>query len=530
MGFFRRFFGGDEPEGTSGGDGDAVDAMLREFVESPNGSAKAQRLRSALIAMGPDILPQIGAVQATTGDAATRHALAEIINTIHGNASTTAAPPSKAATPAATPPETTPAPAPKVTTAPPAPATPSAPPKPQPSGPMQPVKIPTVFRDNSSAEPSTSPPHIETKVKQLLTGYTFSIGNKSLAMLDRFGTSEEIAAGDRAAKANNAIKSDIVKLGPQAVPALTDVEANPIRSSEKNLAKTLIEDIRKAHRPDVGQRGEITLPREDTITVLNALGLDDSGKRGRNINSRAAKAKVEADLPRYFPVMIAARAEIERFDDRQKLETYIEAQSTDAVGPILLGLLEAESGKMRRLAISEIGTREMRDMIPQLVDIVKNDPSDAIRASAIGALGRIGADPADVYDVIAAHVTSEDSLLRSSTLVAIGKLGDPRALNVLLDHLDDEVLDSHHARYGVYFALVGFTDDPRAQEAVTDGMKNVKNHSGIIRGLLANARPNTWALDKARSLYHDEPKHIQDAVKRALKFYPAVESLVTSPS
>jgi HEAT repeat protein len=89
---------------------------------------------------------------------------------------------------------------------------------------------------------------------------------------------------------------------------------------------------------------------------------------------------------------------------------------------------------VREVAVRELGNFKGDVSLPSRLDkIVSADPAYRVRAEALGALARIQAP--DAFDTLAAAVKSDspDDTLRDAALRAFGRLGDVRAVPILVE-------------------------------------------------------------------------------------------------
>ncbi len=105
------------------------------------------------------------------------------------------------------------------------------------------------------------------------------------------------------------------------------------------------------------------------------------------------------------------------------------------------------------------------DMLPQLISALSDEDTD-VRQNAIIALGNLG-DPRAVEPLISA-LSDEDTDVRQNAIIALGKLGDSRAVEPLIAALKDA---DPFMRSRAAFAL-GEIEDSRAIEPLIDALKD----------------------------------------------------------
>ena len=89
---------------------------------------------------------------------------------------------------------------------------------------------------------------------------------------------------------------------------------------------------------------------------------------------------------------------------------------------------------VRDRAVRELGTFKGDESLPDtLTRIAASDPAYGVRASALGALAAIHAP--DAFEMLAAAVksSSPDDIVRQAALRSLGRLGDERAVSILME-------------------------------------------------------------------------------------------------
>jgi aminopeptidase N len=100
----------------------------------------------------------------------------------------------------------------------------------------------------------------------------------------------------------------------------------------------------------------------------------------------------------------------------------------------VLAAVSDEKPWVRSFAVEQLGHfKQDRSLAPKLLDIAANDKAYRVRAAALDSLAAIQAP--DAYDILVAAVKSDspDDTLRNAGLEGLGKLGDDRAVPLLLE-------------------------------------------------------------------------------------------------
>jgi len=138
------------------------------------------------------------------------------------------------------------------------------------------------------------------------------------------------------------------------------------------------------------------------------------------------------------------------------------------------------------------------------------DEDDLVRADAASALGYIG-DPRAV-DPLIESLKDEDKWVRSSAALALGYIGDPRAVDPLIESLKDEY---KWVRADAASAL-GYIGDPRAFdpliESLKDGDEWLRSSAASALGYIGDPR----AVDPLIESLKDEDKWVRSSAASAL--------------
>ena len=146
--------------------------------------------------------------------------------------------------------------------------------------------------------------------------------------------------------------------------------------------------------------------------------------------------------------------------------------------------LKSPSIQMRRLAAQRMGEIGSAEAVEPLLEALKNDPIDDIRAEAAKALGRIGS-PEAVEPLIAVLKApeAENWSVHHAAVLALGAIGDARAVDAVAAKLS-----SHEPSVRLAAATALSQLGPRALEALTQAIGDLR-HPGwdaAVRGLAAS--------------------------------------------
>ncbi len=137
-----------------------------------------------------------------------------------------------------------------------------------------------------------------------------------------------------------------------------------------------------------------------------------------------------------------------------------------AAAPALRRLLSSSDDHIRGAAARATGLLQDVEVVPLLEQMLKGDPDGTARGRAATALGRIG-DPRVVDSLIQAldPKFEKDGTTRGRAATALGKIGDPRAVDALIRTLDPDFEKNGIIRGSAATAL-GQIGDPRAAAAL----------------------------------------------------------------
>lgn len=142
---------------------------------------------------------------------------------------------------------------------------------------------------------------------------------------------------------------------------------------------------------------------------------------------RAARRRVwQANLDGDIGTLIAALTDP---DARTWAARYLGSVGNSDAIPPLIRLLAARDFQTRATAAQALGKLRAAEAVPALVECIDRGPEDVMRAWAIDALGNIGSK--DAVPKLIEVLDSPELRLRGVAAIALGKIGDPRAVEAL---------------------------------------------------------------------------------------------------
>ena len=103
--------------------------------------------------------------------------------------------------------------------------------------------------------------------------------------------------------------------------------------------------------------------------------------------------------------------------------------------PLLIGLLQDPSGKVRTISALHLSILNAKEAAPQVAELIAREPAPRLRGIAVFVLGNLGR-PEDFETLISALQDPEPEV-RDFACAALGRLGDSRAFEYLLGALKD---------------------------------------------------------------------------------------------
>mgnify|MGYP001247286718 FL=1 len=155
--------------------------------------------------------------------------------------------------------------------------------------------------------------------------------------------------------------------------------------------------------------------------------------RSPRVRAQAARTVGQIGDPRAArPLLEALRLEGVHAGDAAEALAGLGHGATDA----LLWALHEGSPRARTVAAHLAGTGGVRAAAPLLVDLVERNPAPTVAATAVTALGLVGRS-SDIGAIAGATVRYHPPQLRRAAAEALGELGDPLGVAVLVRLLAD---------------------------------------------------------------------------------------------
>jgi hypothetical protein len=211
--------------------------------------------------------------------------------------------------------------------------------------------------------------------------------------------------------------------------------------------------------------------------------------------------------------------------------------------------LKSSNIVIKREAIRKIGTLEIKEAVPVLINLLKED-SEEISADIIEALGKIG-DNAAVKPLIA-MLNKDNALIRVKAIEALGRIGDRKAVPALSSILEQKDSKSESDVLTAIWALGNIGDrsaEPTLNSLLGDNNKYVRYNVEQALKKIHNTPTKTAETDPARkdghtamfsvqigsfsfSLFRRDDKSIQYNAEQPLKETPPTppgETIETIP-
>ncbi len=173
----------------------------------------------------------------------------------------------------------------------------------------------------------------------------------------------------------------------------------------------------------------------------------------------------------------------------------------DIVIPYLVKNLKSDDVDVRILSLNTLGLVNAKEAIDPIKEML-NDEDQNVREAAIEALGRLKAEK-EVELLTELMEKEEDEWAKIPYIVALGEIGDPRPIPVLLQYLDDEILSypSIEALGKIgdergFLPVLRFlkSDDEDAVELAIEALISIYEISSKVLEL----EGNKWILDVLR--------------------------------
>ncbi len=166
--------------------------------------------------------------------------------------------------------------------------------------------------------------------------------------------------------------------------------------------------------------------------------------------------------------------------------TLLENLEDGRISEAILGMLDDMDSEEKSLAVRGFNV-DSPEVVKVLVDLVKNDPE--ARSNAVEALGNTRTKDEEAFQVLLDILednymegfrSGERDLMMSRAILALGKIGNKRAVEPLL-----KILENDPIRYLEAAIALGELGDKRALNPLKKRMKEKKNKAYIMKDLNA---------------------------------------------
>jgi HEAT repeat protein len=174
----------------------------------------------------------------------------------------------------------------------------------------------------------------------------------------------------------------------------------------------------------------------------------------------------------------AIDALVEALNDEPIRRKVIKALTMIEDEGIVEPLLEiAKNGNATEKRVAALGLKVDRpEIVTVLVDLVKNEPE--ARYTAIKSLGETRTKNEEAFQVLLEVLSNERRLLRKTAAIALGKIGDKRAVELLIKILEGDVEVDVEAAIAL-----GDLGDKRALGPLKKKMEEYKDEAYIMKDL-----------------------------------------------
>lgn len=163
----------------------------------------------------------------------------------------------------------------------------------------------------------------------------------------------------------------------------------------------------------------------------------------------------------------------------------------------ILNRLKSDNPKDRKLAIESIPILKIKESVPQLIDIAKNDPEKDLRASAIVTLAMIGGE--EVAPIMLKALDNDDVSIRRSAAVKLAKLHKKEGIAELINILDSGNKDEEINAYSFLEELTG----------KDFGKITIKNKPGLIPYYIVDPDKKKEVFNRWKQWWREESKTFQ---------------------
>ncbi|MEO0566014.1 MAG: hypothetical protein AAF125_28160, partial [Chloroflexota bacterium] len=228
------------------------------------------------------------------------------------------------------------------------------------------------------------------------------------------------------------IYDEIVSYGVPALEVLEYAKAKTSVPKEKSAISGMIGAINRNHKELM--QPKLVTDADDEAVVYAALKLTPNHEPDREADSKAAKAAIEAAPARFLEPLLVIKGRIlpgrATYSASQTIDKLIAGLPIDAIRQPLLDLLETQDEKVLQRVMLLCGQHGLEDAAAKIMPYISDDTHQSLRSSAMHAMGWMSYAPA--YDAVLRQTQSSDNLTRDVALKNLPKLGDPRAIDVVL--------------------------------------------------------------------------------------------------
>ena len=173
--------------------------------------------------------------------------------------------------------------------------------------------------------------------------------------------------------------------------------------------------------------------------------------------------------PSDIPAMIQVAISDGDYEARAPIARGLQELDAEQAGQHLIKHLDDPVPQTRRFAAEVLGHMKAYQALPHLIKILQEDSEIGPRTAAAEAIGAIG--HTSVVPLLIERLTT-DPATQMHVILALGKLGDRRAVPALLDLFERRLLTDWGA-YSAFAEALGELADPAATEALVYLIRNI---------------------------------------------------------
>ncbi|MEM4359453.1 MAG: HEAT repeat domain-containing protein, partial [Candidatus Bilamarchaeaceae archaeon] len=286
---------------------------------------------------------------------------------------------------------------------------------------------------------------------------------------------------------------EVVAIGKPAVPVLIDALKDGSWFARKNTAEAL------------GKIGDARA----VPALIYGLGYKNGSVRDRPVVVWAFGKRGELNPASSFYSWRYSLEDVDQYVRKRAAEALVKI-GKPAV-PVLIDALKDENEDVRyeaAEALERIGVNE--EQLKEITRMLKEGKTWEEREGAAEALGKIG--DARAVPVLIDALKDKDRYVRYEAAEALGKIGDARAVPVLIDALKDK---DRYVRYEAAEAL-GKIGDARAVPVLIDALKDkdryVRYEAAEALGKIGDARAVPVLIDALK----DKDRYVRYEAAEAL--------------